>query len=161
MVVSNVKFPLTKEKQLGSRSRKVRKKEKRERIFAKGVESELLTKCLGLLDSLDAPYLRLLEDWQWDWIHWNAPKQLKQELSDNFSGWADLIIFKPVPENPSLNQTLLVELKTPGKKMRKAQRKRADEVIVRVIDNYDVFVDLISGFYYPDNKPVDNYSHLD
>ena len=160
MVINDRRFPLTKEKQVGSRSRKNRRREKRERI-SKGVENELLTKCVGLLDSLDAPYLRLLEDWQWDWLYWNAPKQLKQELSDNFSGWADLIIFKPVPGNSSLNQSLLVELKTPGKKMRKNQRKRAENLNVRVIDDYDVFVDLISGFYYPENKPVDNYPLLD
>ncbi len=154
MVMNDKRFPLTKERQLGSRSRKVRKKEKRERIYAKGVESELLVKCLGLLDSLDAPYLRLLEDWQWDWLHWNAPKQLKEELSDNFSGWMDLIIFRPVEGSPNLNESLLIELKSPGKKQRKSQKKRAENLNVRVIDNYDVFVDLITLFYAPKRKTL-------
>jgi hypothetical protein len=149
MVISRDQtFPLSKEQQLRGKTRQARKKQLREQFFTPGTEDELKGKCIGYLDSIDeGEYLRLFEDWQWNWLAHNCPKQLKSELADNFAGWQDIIIFKQKPGSLNFNESLHVELKSPGKKMRKNQRDRAKRLNVRLIDNYDVFTDLVDRFY--------------
>jgi len=148
VVNSDITYPITKESQVGRRGKKARKKERRSVLNDKK-ECELLVDALTYLDDIGACYFRLLEDWQWNFISWNAPKQLRDEVNANYAGWADLFIFK---KTCNLNSVLIVELKVAGRKLRKNQIDRARDVNVKVIRNIDDFMILVDDFLGIENS---------
>lgn len=137
------KWPLTKERQVGHFG-KAHKRKERYKFLKPGTENQLLKDAVEYLKGQDIPFIRLLEDWQWEWIYFNAPKELRQAFSDNFSGWCDLFIFRKTDKKHNL--VLGIELKSEGRKQHKSQKKRAGEINIELVDNFQRFKELVEEF---------------
>ena len=144
LITPFLKFPLSKEKQVGHFGKKAKRKERWKKLKP-GRENQLLKDAIGYLEAAGIPYMRLLEDWQWDWIWHYGPKDLKEAFSELWGGIADIFVFKKL-EACNWNKCLPVELKSEGRKPRKNQRKRAMEINTAVVTSIEEFKNIVEEF---------------
>ena len=130
---------LSKEKQAGRYGRKA----KTERKAPQGEKEDFLQKhTIAKLKKLGLEYIRISDN-VWRWIAWHAPDWVKLEMSENYGGWPDQLIFVRRGE---YNLVLLLELTRPGRKLRQSQEDISKKHNVKVAKTVQEVNTIINNF---------------